>query len=54
MAVATVVEKREKMDLLSCVDVDGSYDVGEGICRFKVRINENGDEEFMNGNGNRR
>jgi|GEM_PF-5527371 len=49
MATPAKVEVREeRMDLVSCMVVRGEYDTDRGVCRYKVKINGNGEEEYLN------
>ena len=47
MATVRVEIREEKMDLMSCLAIGGEYDMDSGTCRYKVRINENGDIEYL-------
>jgi len=48
MATPVKIEVREeKMDLMSCIVVNGEYDLKTGVCRYKVKINGNGEEEYV-------
>jgi len=49
MATPAKVEIREeRMDLISCMVINGEYDTNTGVCRYKVKINGNGEEEYIN------
>lgn len=48
MATPVKIEIREeKMDLISCIKINGEYDLKSGICRYKVKINGDGEEEYL-------
>jgi len=52
MATPVKIEVREeKMDLISCLAISGEYDFKTGICRYKVKINGNGEEEYVGKEG---
>lgn len=42
-----VEERKEKMDLASCLAIGGEYEIKTGICRYNVVINGNGEEEYL-------
>jgi len=51
--MSVIVTEKQKMDILSCMIVGGEYDAVSGECMYKVKINDNGEKEFLNGNGGR-
>lgn len=48
---AKIDVRKEKMDLVSCLMINGEYDLKEGVCVYKVKINENGEEEYIGKEG---
>jgi len=50
---AAIVQERKKMDILSCLVIGGKYDATTGDCLYHVKINENGEKEFVKENGGR-
>lgn len=52
MATPVKIEIREeKMDLQSCLVLNGEYNMETGVCRYKVKINGNGEEEYIGKEG---
>ena len=50
MAGVVIRHKREPMDALSCNDIGGKFDVGEGKCNYDVAVDKDGNEVFIEHN----
>ena len=52
---AMIVTETKHMEMTACiVDVGGRYDPTTGQCTYPVKINENGEREYINSKRNRK
>jgi len=53
---SAIVTERKHMEITGCYEIGGEYDTMTGECTYKVKINENGEREYIGrkDNNNRR
>jgi len=51
---SVIVTERKPMEITGCYEIGGEYDFMTGVCTYNVKINENGEREYIRKKNNGR